>query len=394
MRFLTRYAPRPFGGSPAVALGLALGAVLASVVLFWFVSWNAPMYAAAPEPIFSIGPLAPGGSVEQEFEVAGSYMTGVEFFARAETEQSLPTSFIARLYEGEAIVRQDEIKIRIGPDVESVRWDFDAVADPVGRRFRLQVVVGEGMTRPVFLMASLTDMLPGSAVTNGTPTGAHIDLAVRPWREIRRLDTLLASAASLPGGVAGLAVLMLAVGGGLGYVMAAVARSSGSRETAAWMVLGLSVAGLVLIVELHQSGELSLPERHFRLWPGFFRTVGLMAGTGLGAVLARPVGRLIDNISNSPGSRTKDWRERSLSSLVIVAVLVTLFAGVAYTLDGPEIVFVKVPVFESEHVSQGDVGLLEHGPARAAAKVATVVWLVVGAGALLYQISTRRRRMT
>jgi hypothetical protein len=119
-----------------------------------------------------------------------------------------------------------------------------------------------------------------------------------------------------------------------------------------------------------------------------------MAGTGLGAVLARPVGRLIDNISNSPGSRTKDWRERSLSSLVIVAVLVTLFAGVAYTLDGPEIVFVKVPVFESEHVSQGDVGLLEHGPARAAAKVATVVWLVVGAGALLYQISTRRRRMT
>lgn len=394
MRFPTKYAPRSFGGGYVVALGLALGAALTSLVLLWFVSWNAPMYEAAPEPIFSIGPLAPGGSVEQEFEVAGSFMTGVEFFAHADTEQDLPASFIARLYEGGAIIRQDDIESRIGPNVESVHWDFDAVVNPVGRRFRLQVVVGEEMTRPVFLMASLTDMLPGSAVTNGVPTGAHIDLAVLPWREIRRLNTLLATAASLPGGIAGLAVLMLGVGGGLGYVMAAVARSSRRWETTAWLVLGLSVAGLVLIVELHQLGELSLPERHFRLWPGFFRTVGLLAGTALAAVLARPIAGMIDNVSNSPGAGPKGWRERSLVSLVFVAVLMTLLAGVAYALDGPEIVYVQVLVFESGHVSQGDVGLLGHDPARVAASVATVVWVAVGAGALLYQMSIRRREIT
>ncbi len=352
------------------------------------------MYADPPEPIFSIGPLAAGGSVEQEFDVAGSYLTGLEFFARADAEKIRPASFIARLYEGESIIRQDEVEARIGPEVGTVRWDFDAVVEPVGRRFRLQVVVGEIVTRPVFLMASLTDMLPGSAVTNGVPTGAHIDLAIRPWREIRRLDTLMATADSLPGGIAGLAVLMLAVGGGLGYLMSAVARSPGRRETLAWMVLGLSAAGLVLIGELHRSGELSLPERHFRLWPGFFRTVGLLAGTALGAVLARPVGRIIDNISNSRGPRPKGWRENALATLVIVAVLLTLLAGVAYGLDGPELVHVNVPIFESEHVSQGDVGLLGHNPARLAAQAATAVWLVAGAGALLYQLSTRRRGMT
>ncbi len=394
MNVLTGLLPPSSGRSFVAALGLALGVVLATSVLLWFVSWNAPMYAAPPEPIFSIGPLTTGESVEQEFEVAGSHLTGVEFYARAEAKRSLPARLIARLYEGEAIVRQDEIETRIGPDVNAIRWDFDAVVDPVGRRYRLQGVVGEGATRPVYLMASLTDMLPGSAVTNGVPTGAHIDLVVQPRREIRRLDVLIATAGSLPGGFAGLAVLMLAVGGGLGYTVSAVARSPGFRQTAAWMVLGLSVAGLVLVVELQRPGDMSLPEHHFRLWPGFFRTVGLLAGTALGAILARPIGRMIDNVWKSPRREPKGWREKSLAALVAVAVLATLIAGVAYGLDGPELVFVKVPVIESDHVLQGDVGLLGHEPARLAAKLATVVWLVLGAAVLLYRMSTRRGGIT
>jgi hypothetical protein len=393
MHFPATISIPALGRRLTVVLALAFTALFTTLVLLWFVSWNANMQRVPAEPIFGIGPLTSGESVEQDFEVSGRYLTGLEFFARANSEQSYNTDFIVRLYEGTHIIRQDLIQAPIGPYLESVRWDFDALIDPVSHRYRLQVVVGQDPVAPVYLMASLTDMLPGSAVTNGIPTADHVDLAVRPWREIRRLDTLGAAAASLPADYVGLAALLLSVGSGLGFVVSMMVRSFNFKDCVVWMFLGLSVGCLVLVIEFHRSGELSLPEAHYRLWPGFFRTMGLLMGAVLVAILSRPIGQMIDNNWGRPAGSPHGWRETSLIVLVGVGAVTTLAAGLAYVLSGPEIVFVKVPVYETERVMQGDVDLLGHGPALILARIATIAWIVLGGGVLLYGMSSNRDRL-
>ncbi|MDP6348255.1 MAG: hypothetical protein QGG58_00490 [Chloroflexota bacterium] len=373
------------------ASGLAVGAILVSLGLLWGLSWNAPMYSSAPETLFSIGPLASGESVEQEFEVAGSFLTGVEFFARADGVVDSSTPFVARLREGETIVREGRIETGVGAEIEAIRWDFGVLADPEGRRFRLQVVVDEGATRSIYLMASLTDKLPGSAVTNGIPAAPHVDLALQPWRKIRRMDVLAATAGSLPAGFTGLTVLVLAVGLGMGYLIFAMARDPVGSGVVPWVGLGLSIAVLVLVVEAQRSAGLSLPERHFRLWPGFFRTVGLLTVAMIGTIAAGPARRVTGSVRKEFWDALDGRRERSLAALVLVAVLASLVAGLAYALDGPEIVFVEVAGSSGEQVVQGAVGLLGHEPARIMSRAAAVIWLVVGAAALLFRVSARQR---
>jgi hypothetical protein len=373
------------------ASGLAVGAILASLGLLWGLSWNAPMYSSVPETLFSIGPLAPGESVEQEFEVAGPFLTGVEFFARADGVADSSSPFVARLREGETIVREGRIEARVGAEIEAVRWDFGVLADPVGRRFRLQVVVDEGATPSVYLMASLTDKLPGSAVTNGIPGGQHIDLALQPWRRIQRMDVLVATAGSLPAGFTGLTVLVLAVGLGMGYLIFAMVRAPVGPGVVPWLGLGLSVAVLVLAVEMHRSADLALPESSFRIWPGFFRTVGLFAAAMVGTMAAGPARNVIGNVGREFLDGLDRGSERRLAGLVVVAVLATLVAGLAYAMDGPEIVFVEVAGSSGDQVVQGAVGLLGHEPARVSSMFAAVIWLLVGGAVLLYRVAARRR---
>ncbi len=349
------------------------------------------MYSSAPETLFGIGPLASGESVEQEFEVAGLFLTGVEFFARVDGVADSATPFVARLREGETIVREGRIEARVGTDIQAIRWDFGAVTDPVGRRFRLQVVVDEGATRSAYLMASLTDKLPGSAVTNGVPAGRHLDLALQPWRKIQRLDILAATAGGLPGGFAGLAVLLLVVGLGMAYLIAAMVRAPAGPGMVPWLGLGLSVAVLVLVVEMHRSADLALPETSFRLWPGFFRTVGLLATAMIGTMAAEPARNVMGNVGREFLDRLDGGREKLVAGLVVVAVLASLVAGLAYALDGPEIVFVEVAGSSGDQVVQGAVGLLGHEPARVSSMLAAVFWLVVGAAVLVHRIAAHRQ---
>ena len=42
---------------------------------------------------------------------------------------------------------------------------------------------------------------------------------------------------------------------------------------------------------------------------------------------------------------------------------------------------------------QGDVDLLGHGPAQILARIATIVWIVLGGGVLLYGMSSNRDRL-
>lgn len=391
MRVLAGYLKWLSEHRAGTASGLAVGAMLASLVLLWGLSWNAPMYSSAPETLFGIGPLASGESVEQEFEVAGLFLTGVEFFARVDGVADSATPFVARLREGETIVREGRIEARVGTDIQAIRWDFGAVTDPVGRRFRLQVVVDEGATRSAYLMASLTDKLPGSVVTNGIPGDRHIDLALQPWRKIQRLDILAATAGGLPGGFAGLAVLLLVVGLGMAYLIAAMVRAPAGRGMAPWLGLGLSVVVLVLVVEMHRSADLALPETSFRLWPGFFRTVGLLATAMIGAMAAEPARNVMGNVGREFLSRLDGGREKLVAGLVVVAVLASLVAGLAYALDGSDIVFVEVAGSSGDRVVQGAVGLLGHEPARVSSMLAAVFWLVVGAAVLVHRIAAHRQ---
>ena len=80
-----------------------------------------------------------------------------------------------------------------------------------------------------------------------------------------------------------------------------------------------------------------------------------------------------------------------VAGLVVVAVLASLVAGLAYALDGPEIVFVEVAGSSGDQVVQGAVGLLGHEPARVSSMLAAVFWLVVGAAVLVHRIAAHRQ---
>ena len=412
-----------------VAYALTLGIGAATAILLWTLSWDAPLDAATPEPIFAIGPLAPGGSVEQEFEGAGFYLTGLEIFVRTDSAGDVQTPFILRLFEGDSLLRQDEVSASVNTDVSSVRWDFAPITQIDGHLFRLQIVVGERTGVPIYVMASLTDMLPGAAITNGIPTGDHIDVALRPWRTTQRADVFRIATTRLPAGLFGLVTAISALTLVVGHLSTKLIPPHGSRRTRLIFpfVTGLVVTLFILAIKLRMAGLRVLPEQEAKFWPEWIGIV-VLVGVALGALglsrrLGRYLARLYESVStdsvrasfdNSLGRAAQVLRRLSLTGKLIVrdcyatrrafgggpelllaiavfiAMALTLTALVAHILEGPDAKVVQLQVLKSGNPLEGNLGLLNRIHTTLPPKLAGITWLVVAIGTLLLRLTRRQ----
>jgi hypothetical protein len=419
-----------------VACLLIFGVGVATTVMLWALSWDAPLDPATPEPIFAIGPLAPGGSVEQEFKGVGSYLTGLEIFVRTDSEENAQAPFIMRLFEGDSLLRQNEVTTRVSTEISAVRWDFAPIVQIEDHQFRLQIVVGERTGVPVYIMASLTDMLPGAAVTNGIPTGDHIDVALRPWRTIQRADVFRAATTRLPAGLFGLVAAISALTLFVGHSSTKLIPPHGSRSTRliSPFVTGLVVTLFILAIKLRMVGLRVLPEQEAKFWPEWIAIVvlvgvalwGLDLSRRLGRYLARlwnlarfynsmPIDQVRDSLGNSLGGAALVLWRPSLTGVLIVrdryaatrrafgggpelllaiavfaAMALTLTALVAHILEGPDSKVVQIQVLKSGNPLEGNLDLLNRIHTALPPKLAGIAWLVVAIGTLLLRLTRRQ----
>ncbi len=416
-----------------VAYALILGTGVATAIMLWTLSWNAPLTASVPEPIFSIGPLAPGGSVEQEFEGSGSYLTALEIFVWTDSDRDTQAPLILRLFEGDSLLRQNEVSARVSTEISAVRWDFAPIVQIEDHQFRLQIVVGERTGVPVYIMASLTDMLPGAAVTNGIPTGDHIDVALRPWRTIQRADVFRAATTRLPAGLFGLVAAISALTLVVGHSSTKLIPPHGSRSTRLIFpfVTGLVVTLFILAIKLRMAGLRVLPEQEEKIWPEWIAIVVLVGvapwaldlSRRLGRYLARlwnlarfyesiPRDQLRDSLGNSlEGAALVLWRpiltgvhivrdryaatrrafgggpELLLAIAVFAAMALTLTALVAHILEGPDSKAVQIQVLKSGNPLEGDLGILNRIYTTRPPMLAGLAWLAVATGTLLLRLT-------
>lgn len=315
-----------------------------SAILFWNLSWNAPLTTAVPETIFGIGPIAPGGSVEQTFEGETSYLTGLEIFLHTEPEKDSPVlllpesrldpvegqrvqvPLIMRLYEHDVLLRQGQLFGDVHGGVSTIRWDFEPIKQTDDRLFRLQIVVGDDAEVPIYVMASLTDRLPGGAITNGLPTGDHIDVGILPWRAIKRTDVLLISAMNFPGtlpdegspiGLPAMLVAIAALSIFIGYPATRLIPSHTNRMTKSlfFLAFGLAITIFILLIRLMNGTSQVLPEQTPKFWSDWLQ-IALIVGVGMWLALSRSVGiarwlvmgsRLINVL------RSRDWSYQEIS---------------------------------------------------------------------------------
>ena len=413
-----------------VAYALIFGVGVATTVMLWALSWDAPLDPATPEPIFAIGPLAPGGSVEQEFKGVGSYLTGLEIFVRTDSEENAQAPFIMRLFEGDSLLRQNEVTTRVSTEISAVRWDFAPIVQIEDHQFRLQIVVGERTGVPVYIMASLTDMLPGAAVTNGIPTGDHIDVALRPWRTIQRADVFRAATTRLPAGLFGLVAAISALTLFVGHSSTKLIPPHGSRSTRliSPFVTGLVVTLFILAIKLRMVGLRVLPEQEAKFWPEWIAIVVLVGvalwGLDLSRRLGRYLARLCESVQRDLGRASFDkslegaaqvLRRLSLTGVLIVrdryaatrrafgggpelllaiavfaAMALTLTALVAHILEGPDSKVVQIQVLKSGNPLEGNLDLLNRIHTALPPKLAGIAWLVVAIGTLLLRLTRRQ----
>ena len=201
--------------SPVLVALAGIALLAAAAVVFLTTRWDAPVSERKPEAIFAAGPYAPGDSFEQRFSTDVNLLSNLRVALRTEPADAPTAAFdlLFRLYDGNRIVREGIVEAPgLGRGITPVRWDFAPLEGSAGRELRLQAVVGANARQPVFAVTSLTDYLPGSLISNGTPTGPHIDLSLVLGRRLYPTQILAVMGDRYPLGAAGLAASALALG--------------------------------------------------------------------------------------------------------------------------------------------------------------------------------------
>ena len=187
-----------------VALLLVLGAWSAA-----FLEWRQPAFPADPQVQWSVGPFGAGDAFEQRFRAEISHLSRVEVSLRGSpggtTDQGAVLHF--RLRDGGVAVREGVVEVAgLINSRRVVPWSFPPIADSAGREYELQVVVAEVSGEGLLADTTTEDLLPGSIVSNGTPSGTHIDLVVHAYRQVSRRMIVDILGRTAPGGVVTLAL--------------------------------------------------------------------------------------------------------------------------------------------------------------------------------------------
>ena len=132
----------------------------------------------------------------------------------------------------------------------------------------MQAVVGANARQPVFAVTSLTDYLPGSLISNGTPTGPHIDLSLVLGRRLYPTQILAVMGDRYPLGAAGLAAGALALGvvSGLGLIALRGPRGRRPAERLAWLSLGIGLTAMTASLVIRSVGGDPVPESGTDFW--------------------------------------------------------------------------------------------------------------------------------
>ena len=132
----------------------------------------------------------------------------------------------------------------------------------------LQAVVGANARQPVFAVTSLTDYLPGSLISNGTPTGPHIDLSLVLGRRLYPTQILAVVGDRYPLGAAGLAASALALGvvSGLGLIALRGPRGRRAAERLAWLSLGIGMTAVTAALVIRSVGGDPVPDASADFW--------------------------------------------------------------------------------------------------------------------------------
>ena len=257
--------------SPVLVALAGIALLAAAAVVLLTTRWDAPVSEREPEAIFAAGPYAPGDSFEQRFSTDVNLLSNLRLALRTEPADAPTAAFdlLFRLYDGNRIVREGIVEVPgLGRGITPVSWDFAPLENSAGRELRVQAVVGANARQLVFAVTSLTDYLPGSLISNGTPTGPHIDLSLVLGRRLYPTQILAVVGDRYPLGAAGLAAsaLVLAVVCGGGLIALRGPRSRRRAERLAWLSLGVGLTAITASLVIRSVGADPVPESGTDFW--------------------------------------------------------------------------------------------------------------------------------
>ena len=368
------------------AAGLAAAALAIAGTLLAGAQW-----ASQPQPLpahhhFLAGPLGPGEALEQAFTAPVDHLTRLRLrLAVPESDMGSRPQVIARLRDGDDLVQEMRFdRLDLGTAPTDVWWDFAPLAGVRGRTLTVQVAVGQASPARLLAAAHLTDRLPGSLVTNGIPAGSHVDLDLASGRVLSIGGIARAIGSAAPAGLllVGAGVAAAGVLGGAAQIRRRAGRAPWAD--AAWPVLGVALALLVLGVAIRTSGAELEPERDPAFWKKVAIGLAVVAAAPWARTLARGVSRRLDTLAAKrlrSGSVSEwvaaTWRDGGPAALALaLASAVSLAALTALILTDAGRVRYPMEIFDDLRPNQGRVGLLPPGLAVGLAQWAFAAWLL------------------
>ncbi len=346
---------------------LALGAWSAA-----FLEWRQAAFPADPQVQWSVGPFGVGDAFEQRVQVELSHLSRIEVSLRSPPEGTADQSAVLhfRLYEGGMAVREGVVEVAgLLNSRRVVAWSFPPIGDSAGREYDVQVVVAQVSGEGLLADTTTEDLLPGSIVSNGTPSGEHIDLVLHAYRQASRRTIFEILARTVPGGgvTLGLAIFASGAVGGIGLLRH---RGDGAlkkeRVLMAVLLGGVAVAVLELI-PLAQYRNIARAETD----PGLvFATRALMLAFAATPWVLLAGARALGRCEGLAGTSATE-------RLLAVAVVMTVAAAALLPFTQEPEYFQIIDVMDEGRPRQGRIPWLGQNVAGGFARVAVVLWLVV-----------------
>lgn len=194
-------------------MGMAL--LAAAMMGLRVLRWENRLGAPPAAEMFAVGPIGPGGSVEQSFTAPGALFSAVRVAVRAEVQQPGEIVLNFRLQADEVgarILREGKVALAPGPEFRFANWEFLPIRESGIERYSVLISVDESSRGPAEFPVNLVDPLNGLLKINGIPGAAHIDLVASFDRRVSGTDILRALAS---GGPTALSLMFLGPGLGL-----------------------------------------------------------------------------------------------------------------------------------------------------------------------------------
>ncbi len=279
----------------------------------------------------AVGPIVPGGSVQQGFVSPGSWLAEIGVDVRTKAPEREPISLDFRLAEDGfdgTVVREGNVMVVADRPSQTVLWTFDPLPESAGRRYTLTAVLDPSVRYPVTFPVALTDPLDGTLRTNGRPTGDHVDLLLQFGRRAQGGAVLAALLQSGSLSALGFAVIVIMSGAGAWAIRARERFRQATQDSppiATWM-LWPPFAAIAVVAILRAFSTSPQPEATLTFWA--FLSVATFAAGAASQVLPSRVMVAWRQLRGFPpetaqrASASQGWSFRSLPFRISVPIRV------------------------------------------------------------------------